>query len=224
MSDIQFQYACATGVFMEFLVNGNKQKPASFLPCDTLRFPGACYRFHYGLVRNMITLKESDPCRTQPDEYHYIGCAWGLGYANGTAPMEAYFQSCSQYLPEKGDRDSVQARRHAACVDGYLASRYLGTYAENIKAHFCLDLEEYPLALEACNIKKNNNFRAFTFTENSQDEENIQYYNIGILERDYDPSIKPKNATFLPNWTENWSHAQEVNAHRAQQGDHHAGH
>lgn len=219
LHDLQFQYSCATGVYME-LVQSAGNKP-NFYPCDVARYPAACFRFRYGLVNNMITLEESDACRTQTDEYHYIGCAWGLGYASNAEPTK-YFLTCKQYLPEKGDGDSVLARRHGACIDGFLSAKQIGSFPERRRAMFCTDLENYPLAYEICNRKKNNDFRTFTFSE--EDEENNQYYNVDLLERDYDPSIKPQGAEFLQTWKDGWTHAQSISSVAQAAQMQHAGH
>lgn len=187
----------------------------SFSPCDTTRFPAACFRFLIALSKNLFTV-EPDPCRTQTDEYHYIGCIWGLAFTRNLE-TKSIFEICYKYLPEKGETDGVQARRHAACIDGILSAKPTDSFPDRLKEKYCKPLEGYPLSLNVCKTKMENTFQTFTFTE----EDDNQFYNMDILERDYDPSIKPTKAEFFSEWISSiWSGGNKP----IQQGPTHTGH
>ena len=105
--DQQYQFACATGIFMEL----EKEYPEkSFAPCDSNRFAAACYRFKNRLTSH-IFYDTKDPCSTQPSPYHRRACIWGFAYIKENArPRDAY-SVCEPYKPEnptdQPDRKSV---------------------------------------------------------------------------------------------------------------------
>ena len=190
--DDQFHYACATGIFMEL---EQKTSPRSFYPCDTVRFPGACFRFKNRMFERVF-YNTTGACMTQTDKYHRIGCIWGDGHVDAR-PVTQYFEACKEYLPEYPNQEP-QSSYHEACLDGFLAAHEVGGYPEGpVKDKICEDLTEWPKSYNACLFKKNTKLTEFSF-----DEDNIVYYNTELLERHYDPSITPKAAQWLQKWNQ----------------------
>lgn len=200
--DPQFQYACATGLFMGL---DNPRDVFSFYPCDILRYPSACYRFKSALGNKIRDANETDLCQTQTDEYHVIGCIWGFSYGDVKTPGFDYFTECLHYLPEIGDGKSKMAHRHAACIDGFISARKVDFTPDG----FCDDLVDYPLAHNACIQKKYVDLKHFTFSE-------YEFYNIELLEGDYDPSIVPKSA----EWLTKWGNQKPINQQNVAHGGH----
>ena len=92
--DMQFQYACATGVFMSL----EKFFPAkTFEPCDTNKYPAACYRFKNRLF-NTIFYDTPNPCDTQSDINLKLGCIWGFAYVR--KPLSSVHEFCKPFEPE----------------------------------------------------------------------------------------------------------------------------
>lgn len=196
-SDLQFQYACGTGIFMAL----ESEFPArTFSPCDTILMPGACYRFKNRLFSSVLK-NVTDICSTQCDEYHTIGCIWGNSYVDHGKAI-SYFSRCEQYLPKNNlhkERDEV---RHAACIDGIFSALEINVFPDVLKEKVCDDLADYPLSYDICMKRKNRSFQIFTF-----DEDDDFYYNVKILENDYDP----ENEACSPSiWLEEWNNITPV--------------
>ena len=164
-SDSQFQYSCASGIYMVLL---KEYHPLSDSPCDLLHFPATCFRF-----KNRLYTAQ-DHCLSQIDEYHSVGCIWGQGYVD---------HNCTAFLPVKGsqhyERDEI---RHAACVDGTLSTiDYEAISAKGKSAEeFCSGVKDYPLSYEICEKRAKNSFQTFTFTKDSD-----YFYNTQILENQF---------------------------------------
>lgn len=165
-SDSQFQYSCATGIFMSLI---QEYDTLSGTPCDSLHFPAACFRFKTNFFRRR---KGQDLCLTQIDEYHTVGCIWGHAYSQ-------HDYKCTSLVPVKGsknyERDEI---RHAACIDGTFSSTGYDRLLEN--RDMCGGIRDFPLSYEICEKRTKNSFQTFTFTNESD-----YYYNTQILEKDF---------------------------------------
>jgi len=85
------EYYCATGVYMEFVGQPSekqKNKPL-FEPCDTSKFPAACFRYIMPLVFRNVTaqlgpggIHEVIKGCKQLSEFARIGCFHGVGNAH----------------------------------------------------------------------------------------------------------------------------------------------
>ena len=169
-SDSQFQYSCATGIYMSLI---QEYDISSGTPCDTLHFPAACFRFK----KNFFHRNVQDVCLKQFDEYHIVGCIWGHAYTQRD-------YKCKSLAPVKGSqnykRDEI---RHAACTDGTFSSTgYDQLLANGIleKKDLCVGIRDYPLSYEICEKRTKNSFQTFTFTNESD-----YYYNTQILEKNF---------------------------------------
>jgi len=82
--DHDFQYSCATGIFMSLLepVMKGMAPPVpvrSWTPCDAAVYPAACFRFKLQSMSRAMAA-ELDFCDRMGDTYHSMGCVWGAGY------------------------------------------------------------------------------------------------------------------------------------------------
>jgi len=175
-TDKEFQYSCATGVYMD-----GKASKYSFAPCDTNRFPSCCYRFRESQWEMLHELE--DPCSTQCDPYHKMGCIYGKSFVEHWTKKS---KICDEYLPSSFD-DEVQQYYHAACVEGYYSSH-------DVKSpDTCSKYEDYPISYEVCMHHLQVDNDDFTLSE---DEDDQIYYNVDLLEKYYNPKSKCQSVPF----------------------------
>lgn len=165
----------------------------TFNPCDTNRFPGACYRFK-NMLFEAIFHNTTGACMTQPDMYHTIGCVWGDGHVD-SRPVQSYFEACEEYLPSHGTQEP-EASYHEACLDGFFSAHEVGSIPESpMKDAICEDLVDLPKSYKVCMNKKTKKLTQFSFGD-----EDIEFYNTELLERHYDPSLPSRSAEWLHEW------------------------
>ena len=190
--DEQYQYACATGIFMNIIPEYPEK---TFAPCDSNRFAAACFRFKTKLTTHFF-YKTRDYCFTQPTDYHRRACIWGFAYINPEFTKSKYaYEVCEFYRPEN-PKEQPAADDYAACFDGFLGSHAVN-FTE-IGSDFCDDLLPYERAHEICEYYCNTTLSSFTF---SSDDE-VHFFNYELLEGLYDPSLLGRYATWLPEWNE----------------------
>ena len=211
--DSQFQYACATGIFMAL---ENETPLKSFFPCDTNTFPGACYRFKNRLFGSFF-YNTTNACSTQSDLYHTIGCIWGEGHVSSAPPMN-YFDVCAHYLPTSGTKEP-EASYHEACLDGFFASHEVGAMPEGpIRDRMCKDLMDYPKSYDVCMFKMSKKLTQFTF-----DDETV-YYNTKLLERYHDSTDPVHPARWLAEWENIIPNGPQMMNTAPEGGHNHGGH
>ena len=195
--DQQYQFACATGIFMELEIEYPEK---TFSPCDSNRFAAACFRFKNRLTSH-IFYDTKDPCSTQPTPYHRRACIWGFAYIKENAkPREAY-SVCEPYRPQNATEQPA-ANDYAACFDGFLGSHEIVGLSERMRNNFCDNLMPYEKAHSICEYYRQNTLLRFTFDKGEEEEagEEVFFYNYELLEELFDPSVIGKSAAWLPEW------------------------
>ena len=166
VDDGEFQYSCATGIFMNIPMPGT-----SFAPCDTNRFPAACYRFASSFFKKYE--KYQGVCDTQCDPYHKMGCIYGQRYLAQDKDIDSM---CREYWPEVPNQEP-ESLYHAACVEGYFS---VVTFNYSTFKDYCDSIKENQASYAVCERKKVYDRKNFTASE--QD-----YYNAALFESLYDP-------------------------------------
>ena len=191
-SDQQYQFACATGIFMEV---GPQFPEKTFTPCDSNRFAAACFRFRVELSLNTF-YDTKNHCSTQPTAYHTRACIWGFAQLNSKfpSPMAAY-EVCEPYRPQS-PTEQPAANHYAACFDGFLGNRYANV--TDLTSEFCAALQPYETAYSICEYYCRISLNEFTFSQNEENE--VFFYNYELLEELFDPSLLGKSAIWLPEW------------------------
>ena len=163
VNDGQFQYACATGIFM------NIDMPVdSFSPCDTSRFPAACFRFAIPVFENSIGTKGF--CDTQCDPYHKMGCIYGQRYIW----KDRNIKVCDEYWPEVPNQEP-ESLYHAVCLEGYFTVAKL---TNSIFEGYCNQIKENQASYAVCERIANSDKNNFTLGED-------EFYNVELLETYY---------------------------------------
>lgn len=192
-SDHDFQYSCATGVFMSLLepVMDDMAPPVpstSWEPCDTVAFPAACFRFKTSSFKKAM-LRSVDFCDEMSDIYHMLGCIWGMGYVThhlGTEVEDA-LAFCSPYHPaaharrNREDADDPETadlnlERYLTCIDGFYASNKISQVDSELAEELCAEFE----ILEAKQLCQKLASREIN---NIVDDEDEFRWNYGLLER-----------------------------------------
>ena len=180
--DEQFQYACATGVFMNAKLPVN-----SFSPCDENRYPAACYRFSK-LFQSFELQNQLDiACSTQTSDYYRIGCAFGQGFKGyGFTPtIDNILQVCNEFIPDSVDNE-FGGDLHSACLEGYFSLH--NDTEDEIFQVICPTLEGVSNSYQTCMRRWQNSFTTFTM------ESDEQFYNYALLEKYYLPGTTPIHA------------------------------
>ena len=168
VDDGEFQYACATGIFMNADMD-----PTTFAPCDTNRFPAACYRFASPLFSKLEEHKIKGACDTQCDPYHKMGCIYGQRYVSKDSDMK---RICREYWPEVPNREP-ESLYHAACIEGYFATRSM---KQKTFDAFCDSIKSNHASYEVCERKRDFDRKNVTLSDDT-------YYNADLFETYYDP-------------------------------------
>jgi len=108
--DKQFQYACASGVFMSLQYQMGKH---SFEPCDSIRYPGVCFLYKSLYFKDLLESGVSNPCETISSLYHRTGCIWAKASIFQPS-LKKIPSTCEPYIPQE------KGIFHAACLDGVL--------------------------------------------------------------------------------------------------------
>lgn len=169
----QFQYACATGVYMESV---DYFSSGSLFPCQH-RFPAACFRFKTKMFE-YLNNQTGPPCEMVYELYHKIGCIWGSSYVSKD-PLGNFYDACKIYLPSSDEEETdVKLYFHASCLDGFLASKFAGAViSAETATNMCKQFKGFPISYDVCKHHTSVNVKQFTF---SQDKE--FYYNYNLLE------------------------------------------
>lgn len=176
IDDEQFQYACATGVYMD-----TGSPPDDFWPCDVNRYPAACYRF--GSTFEVLSAQNiTNICDTQCDDYHKVGCIYGHGYSL----FEPSSHICEQYIPDYPTKEP-EATFHAACVEGFFSS-HIGA-VDKFRGPYCNSIKKLPLSYKVCERYEKFSFKGLSLEEGD-------FYNFQLLEKFYDPYSKCPKAAF----------------------------
>jgi hypothetical protein len=136
------QYYCATGAYMEYrFVRIPKEYPihGGFYPCDTVRYPAACFRnvmatvirWHYAKGGTFKALQEQ--CATLSRKYR-LGCFHGIGQA--LVGRVARGQMTLAQLCEFGSRDD-----QTMCVEGGMER--LGKFEPAVALERCGSLTDW---------------------------------------------------------------------------------
>ena len=165
VDDGEFQYSCATGIFMNMHISKE-----SFSPCDTSRFPATCFRFAGSFFEKYE--KYQGVCDTQCDPYHKMGCIYGQKYNLKEKDLK---KACIEFLPEVPNQEP-ESLYHAACVEGYFSVEMYNPKADK----YCDQIKEHQASYEVCERKKDFNRKDFTGSEEA-------YFNAALLETLYDP-------------------------------------
>ncbi len=136
------RYYCATGAYMEYrLVRAPTEYPihGGFYPCDTARYPAACFRnmmtttmrSHYAKGGSFRALQEQ--CAALGGKYR-LGCFHGIGQA--LVGFVARGRKTVAQICEYGSRDD-----QTMCVEG--AMERLGKFAPAVAAERCQPLPHW---------------------------------------------------------------------------------
>lgn len=192
-TDHDFQYSCATGVFMSLLepVMDGMAPPvpiSSWEPCDTVAFPAACFRFKTSSFKRAL-MRSVDFCDKMSDNYHMLGCIWGMAYIThhlGTTVEDAQ-EFCEPYHPAAHARRNhedtedleiaaLNLERYLTCIDGFYASDKISHEDWDHAVELC-ESYDIPEAVQLC--KK----LAAREDNNMMDGEEEFRWNYGLLER-----------------------------------------
>ena len=168
VDDGQFQYSCATGIFMNAPVPSK-----TFAPCDTNRFPAACYRFAEVFFNKYFEHNVTGVCDTQCDPYHKMGCIYGQRYVSKDKDVA---KLCKEYWPEVPNREP-ESLYHAACIEGYFATRSM---KQKTFDAFCDSIKSNHASYEVCERKRDFDRKNVTLSDDT-------YYNADLFETYYDP-------------------------------------
>ena len=166
VDDGEFQYSCATGIFMNMHISKE-----SFSPCDTSRFPATCFRFAGSFFEKYE--KYQGVCDTQCDPYHKMGCIYGQRYVTKSKDVG---KLCTEYWPEVPNQEP-ESLYHAACVEGYFATR---TLKQKTFEAFCDSVKANHASYEVCERKRDFDRKNVTLSDDT-------YYNADLFETYYDP-------------------------------------
>jgi hypothetical protein len=124
-SDKEWQYICATGIYMSYLNDNRFSLYGTIFPCDSADFPAACFRFKYDIFGPQANQELSFPC----EYFHpYIrrGCIFGQGFVNSITADNLTAQVCNRYKAERFDPDD-----YVTCVYGFFSARAAGNLERN---------------------------------------------------------------------------------------------
>jgi len=125
------EYYCATGAYMEYVEQPRNKKKALFEPCDTAKFPAACFRYIMPFVFTNVTAqlgiggirKVIDACKGL-STFTRIGCFHGVG--------NAHVHMVRNGAMKLGELCSFGTEQdNLACIDGAIErlSKYYGIEA-----------------------------------------------------------------------------------------------
>ena len=173
VDDGQFQYSCATGIFMNAPVPSK-----TFAPCDTNRFPAACYRFAEDFFKKYSDHNVTGVCDTQCDPYHKMGCIYGQRYVTKSKDVG---KLCTEYWPEVPNQEP-ESLYHAACVEGFFAIHSL---PDKVIDKYCNHIKANHASYTVCERKIEFNRKNITLADED-------YYNYDLLETYYNPATAKK--------------------------------
>lgn len=102
--DYNFIYACATGISMDY---SNRFSVKTSFPCNSLKFPAACFRFKAPLFN-----LNNEPCINM-DKYHTVGCLFGEGFSSNVKNI------CKKYDPRMLFYNNMNWIHYISCLEGY---------------------------------------------------------------------------------------------------------
>lgn len=176
--DSDWQYSCATGVFMDLLEEFDEN---SFAPCDTSRFPAACFRFKRKTFANLEEANITYPCDTQSSAYSRRGCIFGEAYSyvvnSRKSGKDAHSKFCEKYS-DKMD--------YAVCVEGIYQSKKPSRFE-------CDAFSFRQKAFDICSNRHNYAPNQFSFTHSN---DTYTAWMSELLEENYDPHQRLLPATW----------------------------
>jgi hypothetical protein len=138
----KLEYYCASGGYMQYAQNyevPSLDDPAILYPCDSFKYPAACFRYrltdvryHSPLDSESLVAELKGLCTELEDDYYSVGCMHGLGNAY-MYPVSKGQISLSTVCGG-GSRDEQHA-----CIDGVMER--LAKFYENTAFSICEEQE-----------------------------------------------------------------------------------
>lgn len=146
-------------------------------PCDIGRFPGACFRSKKILAK--YTDSHVNFCSIF-DDYHSDGCVYGISFSAYNKTIFQLDEFCSRFEEET---------QYILCVDGFLGANQFYKYDNSTKDELCKNLK-FKSAENLCLTK----YYVYLDDKTAQEKSLYSHWEFDLLERNYDPSAKPKPA------------------------------
>ena len=200
--NFDFNYLCATGIFMD-----TAPKFTNFTPCDTNRYPAACFRFQS--VQSQAIQKGdniSNVCSNFKERYMQIGCVWGFNYCDHKTFYTKAYDVCKEFEVEEidgflepsvvgdpNDELKFKNRLYLACVDGFLNQSKIKKATDKNKKKTCKKFKNHKYIMDYCYEA------AEPWKSIDSEDEDGDDWNFKLLEYDYNAKYDFKEVHFPDN-------------------------